>query len=426
MKKQTDKCCKKIGIGIIGAGRRGIRCLGSRIAEQTQQTGFSITAVCDRNPARMQEAAQILEKKFAEHGTETTITCYPDYQSLIDDPAVELIMITTPSYAHRDPVIAALRSGKKVYLDKPIAQNMDDSIAIMKEEQRTGNRLIMGFTRRYENPWRKAFALLQEGIIGDLCMVQIRAVIPYDVYAHTWHRRREWSGSPLNDKSSHHFDVFNWFAGSRAERISAFGGQRVYTPEDDAPAFCAVCSRECPYRVDASPLSEMGMQDVLRSEGDSWECETEEMYRADNCVYRPGSDLEDHATIHIAYENGITASLFWCIFGPRSEDQETLELVGTKGRIILTRHTAELDIVTDYGKRHEVIDCKDDEFPTSHFGADLKLIRDMRAFFDGTEPAVSAKDGFESTRMVMAALQSIDAGGELVRMQDFPGGGLTI
>ncbi|MBL4700930.1 MAG: Gfo/Idh/MocA family oxidoreductase [Phycisphaeraceae bacterium] len=413
---------RKIGIGIIGAGRRGIFCLGSRIAESTKETGFEVRAVCDVNPTRMNEAAGYLTRKFSESGISLKISQHSQYQNLIDDPAVELIMVTTPSYAHRDPTILALRSGKKVYLDKPIAQNIEDSIAIMEEEMQTGNSLIMGFTRRYETPWRKAFSHVQQGVIGDLHMIQIRAIIPYDVYGHTWRRRRKWSGGALNDKASHHFDAINWFAQSSAKHISAIGGQAVYKPDPTAPERCSECSRECNYRMEAKPSRNLTQQyqDVLPMEGDSWSQETQEIYRIDNCVYLPGSDIKDHAIVQVAYDNGVVASLFWSIFGPHADDQETLELVGSNGRIILKRHTAELDIVSHYGEFHEVINYKDDAFETSHFGADLKLIRDMRSFFDGESPIVSAQHGFESTRMVMATHQSIDNVGQTVLMKDIP------
>jgi len=74
--------------------------------------------------------------------------------------------------------------------------------------------------------------------------------------------------------------------------------------------------------------------------------------------------------------------------------------------------------VGDFGRHREVIRCAGDEFASSHFGADLALIRDMRQWYDGVDPVVGAGDGLEATRMVMAAHQSIDAGGTLVRMKD--------
>jgi hypothetical protein len=68
-----------------------------------------------------------------------------------------------------------------------------------------------------------------------------------------------------------------------------------------------------------------------------------------------------------------------------------------------------------------VVDCRDEEFGTSHFGADLALIREIRRFCDGAPPTVSAREGLEATRMVMAALQSMDGGGVTIEMANVPG-----
>jgi len=260
--------------------------------------------------------------------------------------------------------------------------------------------------------------MLDDGVIGDLHMLLLRAVIPYHVYFPTWHRRREWSGGALNDKSSHHMDVFNWFAGGRAARISAFGGCRVFRPDPASPERCSVCERDCPYRMpprDAAPTP-----DHVARFGSSWLEEKGILHRHDTCVYRPGADIRDHATIQIAYENGVVAALFWCIFGPRAEDQETLEIVGSRGRLILTRHTGRIDLVAEYGHRHDVLDTAGAEASSSHFGADLELVREMRRFADGAPPAVSGRDALAATRMVMAAQRSIDERGRTVALDEMP------
>ena len=127
---------------------------------------------------------------------------------------------------------------------------------------------------------------------------------------------------------------------------------------------------------------------------------TDEYDRVDNSVYLPGADIQDNASLQIRYESGIVASLWVSFFGPKADDQETFELIGTEGRIILTRHTGVLDVVTDYGAKHEVIDCKKDDFGSSHFGADLELVRELRSFYDGAKPHVSARSGLEAARMI--------------------------
>jgi hypothetical protein len=138
----------------------------------------------------------------------------------------------------------------------------------------------------------------------------------------------------------------------------------------------------------------------------------------DVCVYAPGTDLYHNGSIQFRYENRVIASYFYSIFGPDADDQETIELVGTTGRIRLVRHTGTLDVVRERGAEREVLDCRDERFGGSHFGADVELIRELRRFYDGAPPLVSARSGLEATRMVMAALRSMDGGGVVVSMDE--------
>jgi predicted dehydrogenase len=144
---------------------------------------------------------------------------------------------------------------------------VEDGIAIVETETRTGNALIMGFTRRYEASWRKAYDILSQGTIGDLSMIQVRDIIPYSRYLTAWWRRRARSGGALNDKGCHIFDVFNWFAASRAKRVHGFGGRSVIEPDPHAPSRCRECDRVCPYRRRSSDRFQVAIPAHV---GDSW------------------------------------------------------------------------------------------------------------------------------------------------------------
>ncbi len=346
---------------------------------------------------------------------------YADPIDLINDDNVDLIVITTPTSSHLDAAIPALMSGKKVYLDKPIAHTIEDAVAIYAAEHQSDNPMIMGFTRRYERPWIDLHDLLQSGVIGDLKMMLIRAVLPYAFYFQTWHRTRSISGGAMNDKASHYTDVFNWFAGGRCQQANAFGGRNVFKTLPDAPEFCAKCDWDCAYRANQVRPD---TQDQMRGAVDqSYDDELDPLKRKDNCVYKAGADIFDHASVHYQYDNGIVASIFYTVYGPQSDDEETLELVGTKGRMILTRLRGEIDLVTDYGERRkEIIPCRAEAFETSHFGADRKLVQDMAAFARGAQPPVSGWHGMEATRMTIAAMTSIDRGGQTIQMSDLPDG----
>jgi predicted dehydrogenase len=288
----------KIGVGIIGTGRRGYS-LGMCIAELSEATDLEIRALCNRTRVRMKETQTALVEKYKQKNHFPSIALYEKYEDLIADSAVDLIMIITPQYVHREHALPALRSGKKVFLDKPIAHNLEDAIAIFQEEQKTHNPMIMGFTRRYEDPWIKTFELVKKGVIGDVHMMLVRNIIPYHTFFHTWHRRMEWSGGALADKMSHFFDVFNWFAESTPERLSAFGSRAVFLPEKNPPNRCRECDRDCPYRV--GQKAQTHRQDEMVDFSDSRSKETELVKIHDTCVYLPGADINDHGLVSIVY-----------------------------------------------------------------------------------------------------------------------------
>jgi predicted dehydrogenase len=251
--------------------------------------------------------------------------------------------------------------------------------------------------------------LTDQGVIGEVQMVLLRAVIPYHVYFHGWHRERRFSGDALNDKSSHHVDAMSWFVAADPVRVSGFGGRRVYLPEKDAPKWCRDCDRSCPYR--AGPGGRQA-QDRLPPEKElSWLGGEDIKTARDVCVFRPGADILDHAVVNLKFENGVVGQLFYSIFGFDSEDQETFEIVGERGRIRLIRHSGELDVVSGYGEECEVIDARDANHESMHFGADLRLVEELRRFADGAPPVVGCRAGHIASATVFAALESIEGGG---------------
>jgi predicted dehydrogenase len=368
----------------------------------------------------MEEAkASFLSKYQEQHSVSPQVNLYERYDDLITDPDVQLVLIVTPTYAHEEPAVVALHAGKKVFLDKPIAPNLSAALNIRTAEHESGNPLVMGFTRRFEQKWLDTAELVQSGVIGDVKMLLHKAVVPYHNIFQSYMRRLEWSGGALAEKVSHLFDVLNWFAGGLPERVSSFGGRLVYVPEENAPKRCRECDRECPYRV--GEKQEMVRQDNMVDFEDSRSQETELIKLHDICVWLPGADINDHGVVNIDYAGGVKASVFWSLFGPDSDDQETFEIVGDKGKILLNRHLGRINVISDYGKRHEVLDKKPDRFEYSHFGADHRLIEELDRFCKSGMSPVSAREGLGSARLVEASHRSVDAGGELVSMGDVAG-----
>ncbi|MGM0673370.1 MAG: Gfo/Idh/MocA family protein [Spirochaetota bacterium] len=417
-----------IRVAIIGAGERGVYVLGARAVELLDETGILIRVLCDTNRSRAEEGKTFLEKRYRELGRDVTIDTDTDFSRVVGRTDVDSVFVTTYTAEHRDPTVAALAAGKQVYLDKPMATTLEDAESMIAAESRARRPLIMGFTRRYEHTWRAAVELLRSGEIGELQTILLRSVIPYARYLQRWHRRSELSGGALNDKVSHYFDALNWIADSRASILSAIGGRsNVFAPDPNAPRRCRECDRDCPFRaLPSDSVKEIGI--VYRLDPDykkqedgifsrpTWTEAEQPDARIDNCVYSPDSEIVDHAVISVGYENGVKASLFWNIFGPSAEDEETLELVGSSGRLRLTRDTGQIELVTDYGAKQRTVDARGPHFESSHFGADVELLHELRRHFDGEKPIAGTRDGFESLRMVLASQQAIEEGGRLFEL----------
>lgn len=394
---------RTLGVGIVGLGTRGFWNLGRNILKLSNEVGLNLVAVCDRNPLRVDEAINCVREEYPQAAPPKG---YSDYQQLIDDPAVDIVMITTQTYQHRGPVVAAMRSGKKTFCEKPLGHTAEECAAIYEAERESGNTVMMGFTRRYERPWIRATELVENGVIGDVRMLLLRAVIPYDVYFHRWHRERRYSGDALNDKSSHHFDVFSWFAGADPRHVHAFGGRHVFLPEENAPFRCAECDRECPYRVRGMAQNETKLAAKTQP---SVANATDVLHAHDVCVYYPGADILDHAVVSVEYANDVRATLFWTVYGPKAPDQESLEIVGTKGKILLTRETGTLEVITDHGRNRFIEEAKDTENAGfGHFGADRRLVETLAEFGRGGRSTVSCRGGLAATSVVEAAIQSIE------------------
>lgn len=418
---------KTYGVGVCGAGERGVYVLGRRIEESFDENGLQIRGIYDTNSERALESRDYLVSLRGRPRDE--ITVHETLTELLADEAIDIVLVTSYTSAHRRQTEAALAAGKYVYLDKPIAATLEDALAIRRAESASGKPIIMGFTRRYEPAWRTAFDLVKSGRIGALQMILLRSIIPYARYLQRWHRFVDLSGGAFNDKCSHHFDVFRWFADSEPLRVQATGGRSgVFALDASAPRRCSECDRICPFRaLPSKTVAEIGTvhrmdKDFQTVSSDRWnqrswlDPERDEDV-IDACVYDPKNEMWDHLVSTVTFASGVVATLFWNIFGPPSDDQETLELVGSSGKITLERASGRVVLTADHGATREVFDGES-AITSSHFGADLQLVRDIAAMVRGGTAPASVSDGVESLRLIEASRRSVRQGGDAVRIEE--------
>ena len=103
---------------------------------------------------------------------------YTDAQELIDDPDVNAIYIATPPSSHATFAIMAMKAGKPVYVEKPLAANYEDCARVNRVSEETGVPCFVAYYRRYLPYFQKVKQIVQNGTIGNVMNVQVRFAVP--------------------------------------------------------------------------------------------------------------------------------------------------------------------------------------------------------------------------------------------------------
>ena len=201
-----------IGIGLVGSGFMS-RTYAFGIRELVE--GAEVTAVF--GGTRSTAFARDFE-----------IDLEPTLESLLARSDVDLVLLCSPTFLHRDQTVAAAAAGKHVFTEKPIAASLGEIDDMIRACREAGTLLGVNAVTRYRRGIRMAKQLVDAGEIGQIRMVR-------HTYAHTigsYATDDHWildprSGSPFLDQGAHCNDVIRWFVG--ADATSAYARYESYT-----------------------------------------------------------------------------------------------------------------------------------------------------------------------------------------------------
>ena len=186
--------------GFIGCGEATEKKSGPAFS---QIEGSSVVAVMSRNAEKAKSYAQ-------RHGISQW---YTDAQELVDDPRVNAVYIATPPSSHATFAIMAMRAGKPVYIEKPMAANYEDCARINRISEQTGVPCFVAFFRRYLPYFKKVKELINNGAVGNIINVQIHFAQPprnldYNRQNLPWRVRSDISGGGyFYDLAPHQLDL---------------------------------------------------------------------------------------------------------------------------------------------------------------------------------------------------------------------------
>lgn len=181
-----------ISVGIAGLGRSGWD-IHARLLEPLEDL-YRIGAVVDASPERRQEAIDRFD-----------CLAYTQFDELLADPAVELIVVALPSFLHADCAIAGLEAGKHVVCEKPMADSLDGADRMLAAAQASDRVLTIFQNRRYNPDFRKVREILDSGVLGRI--VQIRLTASGFSRRWDWQTLKRFGGGSLNNTGPHFLDM---------------------------------------------------------------------------------------------------------------------------------------------------------------------------------------------------------------------------
>ncbi len=144
----------QIGVGIIGSG---MIVLANHLPGFAMCPQAKVVALCDSNPA-------VLENASRQSGIAKT---YLDYQQLLEDPAVDAVVVATPNFLHAPIVLAAVAAGKHVLCEKPLAMNLAEGMQMLEAARAANVRHMTAFTYRFVPAMHYMAHQVKAGAIGQ-------------------------------------------------------------------------------------------------------------------------------------------------------------------------------------------------------------------------------------------------------------------
>lgn len=200
---------KPVGIAVIGGGRAG-RVHARNFRWHLPEA--ALVAIVDQDPATAAAAAAELE-------LERVCT---DVDQVLDDPAVDGVVITTPTFTHEELAVKAAQAGKHILCEKPMAVTLAAADRMIAAARDAGVYLQMAFMRRFSPEFRVARQQIEDGTIGE--PMQVRSLTRGPGLPPPWAWDEALSLGMVAEVNSHDFDAVRWLTGREFTRIYAEAG----------------------------------------------------------------------------------------------------------------------------------------------------------------------------------------------------------
>ncbi|MFG2468500.1 Gfo/Idh/MocA family protein [Streptomyces canus] len=298
---------------VVGTGHRAqlfTRALAAR-------PGHQVAALCDPSPTRMAFHNRLL----AEAGEPAAAQWNPEhFADLLAKEGIDEVVVTTVDAEHDRYIVPALEAGCRVVTEKPMTVDADRCARILDTVRSTGNSLTVAFNYRFNPVHEKVRALIADGAIGEILSVHFEWLLDTRHgadYFRRWHREKHLSGGLMVHKSSHHFDLVNWWLADEPQEVFGYGrlgfygreaGERHGLRRDYTRAHGADPAADDPFALD------LAADDTLRAL--YLDAERDDGYVRDRNVFDGPVTIEDDMALLVRHARGATMTYHLTAYSP--------------------------------------------------------------------------------------------------------------
>ncbi|MBD2844125.1 Gfo/Idh/MocA family oxidoreductase [Paenibacillus sp. IB182496] len=322
---------KKKTYVLVGSGGRA-QFFYSAIATDFKETS-ELLAFCDVNQTRMDYANKQLVEKHDYHAVRTYKS--EEFERMIEVEKPDTVIVTSVDRTHHKYIIRAMELGCDVITEKPMTVDEVKCQEILDAVERTGRNVRVTFNYRYAPHHTKARELIEDGVIGKVNSVHFEWLLNTRHgadYFRRWHRDKRNSGGLLVHKSTHHFDLVNFWINSQPESVFAYGDLMFYGREN------AEARGETKFyeRATGNPNAKddpfaLHMDENENLKGMYLDAEHEDGYLRDQSVFGDGINIEDTMGVMVKYKNN--AILTYSLNAYLPWEGYRIAFNGTKGRL---------------------------------------------------------------------------------------------
>jgi predicted dehydrogenase len=319
---------------LVGAGGRA-RLFYNSIAKRYRDTA-ELVGLCDTNQTRMNYANRVLGETHSLPPVPTYTAA--DFNRMIAETRPDAVIVTTIDRTHHAYIIAAMEAGCDVITEKPMTVDAEKCQAIIDTAKRTGRSVRVTFNYRYAPHNTAVREIIASDGIGEIFAVHFEWLLDTRHgadYFRRWHRDKRNSGGLMVHKSTHHFDLVNFWLASEPRTVFGMGDLRfygranaeergVFTPYHRTTGVGAAAND--PFAIDLTS-AEATRELYLNAE-------QEDGYLRDQNVFGDGISIEDTMQVMVRYKS--RAVLTYALYAYSAYEGFNVSFTGSKGRIELS------------------------------------------------------------------------------------------